>query len=134
MESSSLNDKGARTCGSGSKLTAHCSRYKTHTRGRTRTRARTHTHIYCKLVNWCFKPMPKNVTADGGRNSLSQSRYRLHYNVRRSASAVRKIARMTRESRKARDYISFSDQGFTPLPLHSKFLKPYYFSRVNSSY
>ena len=40
-----------------------------------------------QLVRWCFKPMPKN-TADGGRNPPSRSRFRVHHNVRRSASAV----------------------------------------------
>ena len=45
FESSSLNDKGARNCGSGSKLTAHCFRYKTHTRARVRTHTHTHTAI-----------------------------------------------------------------------------------------
>ena len=36
-------------------------------------------------------------TADGGKNTLSRSRFRLHHNVRRSDSAVTKIARMTRD-------------------------------------
>ena len=51
-----------------------------------------------------LSPYQKMYTADGGRNTLSRSRFRLHHNVCQSASAVMEIARIT-ESINALDYI-----------------------------